>query len=121
MCRTVLRDSETATTLRRYAVRATEWRVEVKLKPGGRELLRSHMEVRGLSNEDLAKQCGDVRWRSSISHLRSGARDGCSEKLAKALNKVLLGEAAKKSSLFVPEVYRVTQDGATTTTRGRAA
>lgn len=93
---------------------ATEWRIEVKLKPGGRELLRSHMEVRGLSNLDLAVLCGNPKYRSSISHLASGARDGCRPELAAKLNKVLLGDAAKKSSLFVPEVFDVRREGRTT-------
>lgn len=99
----------------------TDWRVEVRLKPGGRELLRSHMQVRGLSNRELAELCGSTRYRASISHLAGGGRDGCSAELAAKLNKVLLGDAVKKgASLFEPRVYRVARDSETVQ-RGRAA
>jgi hypothetical protein len=94
-------------------MRTTEWRVEVQLVPGGRLLLRSHMQVRGLSNMGLARLCGDEKYRSSISHLASGVRDGCSEELARKLTRVLLGDAAKRTPLFMPRVYRVTRDSAT--------
>jgi len=85
----------------------------VQLVPGGRQLLRSHMKVRGLSQMELARLCGDERYRSSIGHLVTGERDGCSEKLAAKLSKVLLGDAAKDSPLFVPRVFSVQRDGRT--------
>jgi antitoxin component HigA of HigAB toxin-antitoxin module len=87
-----------------------QWRVEVRLVPGGRLLLKSHMRVRGLTNMELARLCGSEKYRSSISHLVSGARDGCSEELAAKLTKVLLKDAAKDTPLFTPRVYRVSQD-----------
>lgn len=100
-------------------MRTTGWRVEVRLVPGGRQLLKSHMKVRGLSALTLARLCGDERYRSSISHLVSGARDGCGDELAAKLTKVILGDAAKDTPLFAPKVYRVTQD--TVTPLGKSA
>lgn len=91
-------------------MRVTRWRVEVRLAPGGRQLLRSLMKIRGLSAMDLAKLCGSATHRSSIGHLISGQRDGCSEHLAQKITKILLGDAAKDTPLFVPRVYAVTQD-----------
>lgn len=102
-------------------MKATEWRIEVRLVPGGRQLLKSHMRVRGLSNMDLARLCGSEKYRSSISHLVSGSRTGCSEELAAKLTKVLLGDAAKETPLFVPRVYRVTRDTETAQAYRRAA
>lgn len=100
------------------AVDTSYWRIEVRLVPGGRQLLRSHMKVRGLSAVGLARLCGDEKYRSSISHLLSGSREGCSEELAKKINKAILGDALKEMSLFEPRVYRVTRYSETT---GRAA
>lgn len=98
----------------------TYWRIEVRLVPNGQMLLKSHMKIRGLSAMDLAVLCGNRKYRSSIAHLISGGRQGCSEELAMKINQVILGDAAKDMSLFTARVSAVSRDNRTASER-RAA
>lgn len=91
----------------------TDWRVEVRLVPGGQQLLRSLMKVQGLTVLELSRQCGSEKHRSAIGHLVSGKRITCSEELANRLQRALLKEAAGEVRLFAPRVSRVSRDNRT--------
>lgn len=65
------------------------------------QALDSYMRFRGLTNESLATKCGSRRHRSTISHLRSGARKTCGPDIARKIEKAL---EAPPGSLFVAEV-----------------
>lgn len=75
-----------------------------------RELLVGLMAVHQLSVRDLAKRCGDVKYRSAIGHLCSGKRDTCNPVLAARIQEVI---GNPKAVLFEPVVYRVARDSAT--------
>lgn len=92
---------------------ASDWRVEVRLVPGGQQLMRSLMKVQGLTVLELARRCGSEKHRSAIGHLLSGKRSTCSDELASRLQRELLGKAAGDMRLFAPRVSRVTRDGGT--------
>lgn len=91
----------------------SDWRVEVRLVPGGQQLMRSLMKIQGLTVLELARRCGSEKHRSAIGHLLSGKRSTCSDELANKLQRELLGKAAGDMRLFVPRVSRVTQDSRT--------
>lgn len=65
------------------------------------QALDSYMRFRGLSNEALARKCGSIKRRSTISHLRSGSRKTCGPEIARAIEKALECPA---NSLFLAEV-----------------
>jgi len=75
------------------------WRLWVRLISS--DALDSYMRFRGLTNEALAIKAGDPKYRSTISHLRSGARKTCGPKIARAIEKAL---EAPPNSLFLAEV-----------------
>lgn len=102
---------------------AATWRLEVRLTDGGRELMRGLMKANGITIVELAKRCGGISHRSTIGHLLSGQRSGCSPELANLIEKELLREARglPQMKLFEVRVSRVVQDSATAGTRRRAA
>lgn len=97
-------------------MKTNEWRIEMRLAPSGRELMRFLMKQQGLTIEKLAEACGGTRHMSSIGHLLTGYRAGCRDDLALAIEKRLLGPAYADSAmrLFTPRVSRVSRNGAST-------
>lgn len=61
------------------------------------DALNAYVDARNLSNRTLAAKAGNPSYRSTISHLRSGARDTCSPKIAGAIERAL---GAPDGSLF---------------------
>lgn len=70
------------------------------------DALDNYMRFRGFSNESLAIQCGSKKHRSTISHLRSGARSTCGPEIARKIEKAL---GAPPNSLFLAEVATATE------------
>lgn len=70
------------------------------------DALDSYMRFRGLSNEALAVKTGSKSHRSTISHLRSGARNTCGPIIARAIEKAL---ECPPNSLFLAEVPTANQ------------
>jgi hypothetical protein len=83
----------------------TEGRFELKLISA--DALASYMETRGFTVRTLADAVGGPHLRSTIGHLRSGARATCDKDLAKRIERVL---NAPKNSLFIPSVSRVSRE-----------
>ena len=65
------------------------------------DALNAFMSARSMSNRGLAIAAGKPALRSTISHLRSGARKTCGVDAAKAIEK---GLGAPAGSLFVPKL-----------------
>lgn len=65
------------------------------------EALNQYMKFRELTNESLAIKAGNPAYRSTISHLRSGARNTCGPKIARAIEKAL---ECPPNSLFLAEL-----------------
>lgn len=82
-----------------------EGRFELKLISA--DALASYMETRGFTVRSLADAVGGPRLRSTIGHLRSGARTSCDKDLAKRIERVL---NAPKGSLFMPSISRVSRE-----------
>ncbi len=82
-----------------------EGRFELKLISA--DALASYMKTRDFTVRSLAAAVGGSRYRSTIGHLRSGARSTCDPDLAKRIEKVL---NAPKGSLFMPSVSRVARE-----------
>lgn len=76
-----------------------QWRLWVRLISP--DALDSYMRFRGLTNESLAIKAGNKSYRSTISHLRSGARNSCGPDVARAIEKAL---ECPPNSLFLAEV-----------------
>lgn len=75
------------------------WRLWVRLISP--EAFDSYIRFRGLTNKSLAIKAGDEKYRSTISHLRSGARTTCGPKIARAIEKAL---ECPSNSLFLAEL-----------------
>ena len=73
-----------------------------------------------LTVRELSEMCGSLRHRSTISHLRSGARDTCSIALAGRIERIL---RQHPGALFTPVVGSdmVVTTPAPTTRRKRVA
>lgn len=84
-------------------MRVVEGRFWVKLISA--QALAQYMEHRGFTVRSLAERVGCSR--SLIGHLRSGKRNTCDPKYARAIEKCL---DAPAGSLFVPQVSRVSRD-----------
>lgn len=82
-----------------------EGRFEVRLISA--EALASYMKTRDFTVRSLAEAVGGKQCRSTIGHLRSGARKTCDPDLAKRIERVL---NAPKGSLFIPSVSRVSRE-----------
>lgn len=101
---------------------AGEWRFEVRLR--SREALVASMALHQppLTIRGLARLCDPAkpdRHRPAIGHLVAGARDTCSSELALSIQEILGSDRVK---FFDGEMYRVSQDSATSARRrGRAA
>ncbi|QBP31156.1 helix-turn-helix DNA-binding protein [Mycobacterium phage Cepens] len=67
------------------------------------DALNAYMAARGLSTRELAKKAGDGRLRSTIGHLRSGARSRCGNRAAARIEQAL---GAPPGSLFVDRSQR---------------
>lgn len=65
------------------------------------DALSNYMKFRGFTNRTLAIACGSERHRSTISHLRSGARKTCGPEIARKIEKAL---QAPPNSLFLAQV-----------------
>ncbi len=65
------------------------------------DALNAYIDARQLSNRTLAVKAGSPKYRSTISHLRSGARTTCGPKIAGAIEKAL---GAPAGSLFLVEL-----------------
>lgn len=82
-----------------------ESRFEMKLISS--EALASYMKSRDFTVRSLADAVGGPKYRSTIGHLRSGARRSCDPDLAKRIERVL---NAPRNSLFMPAVSRVARE-----------
>lgn len=80
-----------------------EGRFEVRLISA--EAFANYMTFRGFTVRSLAERANGNR--STIGHLRSGARTTCDPELAKRIEKAL---DAPAGSLFVPQVSRVARE-----------
>jgi transcriptional regulator with XRE-family HTH domain len=98
-------------------MKTQQWRIEMRLTPGGREMLRFLMKREGLTIERLAERCGGRKHMSSIGHLLTGYRAGCNDDLALAIERVLLDKGFGELRLFEPRVSRVAGNGATSSRR----
>ena len=94
-------------------MKTAEWRIEMRLEPSGRELMRFLMKREGLTIVQLAQRCGTEKHKSSIGHLLSGKRTSCGDDLAIKIERELLGKGMGELRLFTPRVSRVAQDGKT--------
>lgn len=79
------------------------------------QVLDSYIRFREHTNRSLAERMGSAKYRSTISHLRSGARTTCGPEIARKIEKAL---EAPTGSLFVAEVATASSG---TTRRGRVA
>lgn len=71
------------------------------------DALNAFMAARSMTNRSLAVAAGRPSLRSTISHLRSGARKSCGIDAALAIEK---GLGAPPGSLFVPKLA-IANDG----------
>lgn len=76
-------------------------RREVYMELISSDALNAFMAARDMSNRKLALAAGDPALRSTISHLRSGARKTCGIGPARAIEK---GLGAPAGSLFMPKL-----------------
>lgn len=82
-----------------------EGRFELKLISA--DALASYMKTRDFTVRSLADAVGGAQHRSTIGHLRSGARSVCDPDLAKRIERVL---NAPRNSLFIPSISRVSRE-----------
>ena len=66
-----------------------------------RDALNAYITARQSSTRKLAVACGSEKYRSTIAHLRSGARSTCGPEIAGRIEKAL---GAPAGSLFLVEV-----------------
>lgn len=76
-------------------------RREVYMRLISADALNAYIDARNLSNRTLAVKAGSASYRSTISHLRSGARTTCGPKIAGAIERAL---GAPAGSLFLVEM-----------------
>lgn len=76
-------------------------RREVYVRLISADALNAYIEARNLSTRALADKAGNPRYRSTIGHLRSGARNTCGPKIAGAIERAL---GAPPGSLFLISV-----------------
>lgn len=88
---------------------AIDWRLDMRLK--SHQVLVQYMNYRQASVRLLADKVGGPQHRSTIGHLRSGARKNCNPDLARRIEEAL---QAPPGLLFDPQVSRVTRDSRTT-------
>lgn len=91
-------------------------RREVYMRLISADALNAYIEARGLSTRTLAEKAGSPRYRSTISHLRSGGRATCGPKIAGAIERAL---GAPAGSLFLVEMANA--NVANRRTKGRVA
>lgn len=80
-------------------------RREVYMKLISRDALNAYLKARRMSTRTLARECGSEKHRSTISHLRSGARSTCGPEIAGKIERAL---GAPAGSLFLVEVANAT-------------
>lgn len=88
-------------------------KLEVKLR--SRQALKDAMTFNRVTIRDLSLACGNMRYRSTIGHLHSGARTTCSPHLARRIEESL---RLYPNALFE---LRVTTDNLVDTPRRRAS
>jgi hypothetical protein len=76
-------------------------RREVYMRLISVDALNAYMNARDLSTRALAEKAGSSKYRSTISHLRSGGRSTCGPKIAGAIERAL---GAPAGSLFLVEL-----------------
>ncbi|MGV0634458.1 hypothetical protein ABQE69_09215 [Mycolicibacillus trivialis] len=76
-------------------------RREVYMKLISRDALNAYITARQTSTRKLAVACGSEKHRSTIAHLRSGARTTCGPEIAGRIEKAL---GAPAGSLFLVEM-----------------
>lgn len=76
-------------------------RREVYMKLISKDALNAYITARRMSTRSLARDCGSEKHRSTISHLRSGARSTCGPDIAGKIERAL---GAPAGSLFLVEV-----------------
>jgi hypothetical protein len=76
-------------------------RREVYMRLISRDALNAYITARQSSTRKLARACGSDSHRSTIAHLRSGARTTCGPDIAGRIERAL---GAPAGSLFLVEV-----------------
>jgi hypothetical protein len=71
---------------------------EVYMELISRDALNAYIAARDLSTRKLAIKAGDEKYRSTIAHLRSGARTTCGPEIAGKIERAL---GAPAGSLFL--------------------